>query len=235
MRCAPGSRRHPQRMAAAATAARAQPVLGVTGWCSWLWRARAGATWARGGCCGSWKGGRLAWRGSTWMQLSRCVGWQLPNVWGAWLAGLHLPQAPPALSCTHHAPCVSLGALRRCPNVAMHRTILMQVIEIGQVGRAVAPGGGVHLFAHTQRGQPWGDTDALLEALTQAADGVPATAGASGPVTLARASDSTPGIPPSSLMSLLRVKPSTSGEGEGGVAASAVVWGSRGSWHEAEA
>jgi nicastrin len=71
----------------------------------------------------------------------------------------------------------------------------------------VAAGGGVRLYTHTQQGGGWGDTTPLLASLNAAAADM---AGAAS-LQLQPAAATNPGIPPSSLMSFLRVKPSVAG------------------------
>jgi len=46
----------------------------------------------------------------------------------------------------------------------------MQVVELGQVGRAADPVGLSAFYAHSQQGARFGDAGALTEAFLQAAD-----------------------------------------------------------------
>eukprot|EP00195_Chlamydomonas_chlamydogama_P012863 CAMPEP_0202894688 /NCGR_PEP_ID=MMETSP1392-20130828/4034_1 /ASSEMBLY_ACC=CAM_ASM_000868 /TAXON_ID=225041 /ORGANISM="Chlamydomonas chlamydogama, Strain SAG 11-48b" /LENGTH=710 /DNA_ID=CAMNT_0049579449 /DNA_START=101 /DNA_END=2233 /DNA_ORIENTATION=+ len=83
-----------------------------------------------------------------------------------------------------------------------------QVIELGQVGRGYsASTNSTTLYLHSQpSGSQWGDAAALISSLKQAAAGTQEAN-----ITLQTASASNPGIPPSSLMSFLRTKPSIQG------------------------
>jgi len=79
-----------------------------------------------------------------------------------------------------------------------------QVVEVGQVGRALNAN-VTSLFAHAQNGAAWGDTTTLYQALQGAA------ALSSDVMNLSRASSANPGVPPSSLFSFLRAKPTIAG------------------------
>ncbi|KAI8468238.1 MAG: Nicastrin-domain-containing protein [Monoraphidium minutum] len=87
-------------------------------------------------------------------------------------------------------------------------SLIDQVLEIGPIGRALSGDPqAARLFAHTQRGAAFGDAAPLLDALAAAAEGLPPEL----KTEVAPASSSNPGIPPSSLTSFLRVKPSIAG------------------------
>ncbi|KXZ43598.1 hypothetical protein GPECTOR_86g392 [Gonium pectorale] len=81
-----------------------------------------------------------------------------------------------------------------------------QVLEVGQVGAAFESSKNQStFFLHTQQGSAFGDAAMLLSAAQTAAT-------ADSPqVRAVQASTTNPGIPPSSLMSFLRVKPSVAG------------------------
>lgn len=85
---------------------------------------------------------------------------------------------------------------------------LDQIIEVGQVGRGYSEASNSSSFyLHAQKpGTGFGDPNPLIATLQQAA-----ALTTEAQVTVAPASSSTPGIPPSSLMSFLRVKPSIQG------------------------
>ncbi|GBF91523.1 nicastrin [Raphidocelis subcapitata] len=86
--------------------------------------------------------------------------------------------------------------------------LIDQVLEIGPVGRASrGDPPAARLYAHAQAGAGFGDAAPLVSALEAAADGLPGGLKAS----VSPASADNPGIPPSSLMSFLRVKPSVAG------------------------
>ncbi|KAF6250532.1 Nicastrin-domain-containing protein [Scenedesmus sp. NREL 46B-D3] len=92
----------------------------------------------------------------------------------------------------------------------LNMSLVEQVIEVGQVGRLAArpaADAALKLYAHAQQGASFGDTSGMLAALQAAAR---AEAGAA-EIDVLPASASNPGIPPSSLMSFLRVKPSIQG------------------------
>lgn len=84
-----------------------------------------------------------------------------------------------------------------------------QVIEVGPLGRALQLGSNTtRLFMHSQpTGGRWGDASPLLTALQDA--GL-LTSGEL-PLNLTAASAGNPGVPPSSLFSFLRAKPSIAG------------------------
>lgn len=86
-----------------------------------------------------------------------------------------------------------------------------QVIEIGQVGALQSPPGAagapMRLYAHAQRGTGFGDAAPVVAALRAASGGEAAAAN----VDVRAASASTPGVPPSSLMSFLRINASIQG------------------------
>lgn len=85
--------------------------------------------------------------------------------------------------------------------------LIEQVLEIGQVGRAGWPEAqDFSFFAHSQQAPAFGDPRTLLEALQQAAQQT-----TEAKVDVQPAAASNPGIPPSSLSSFLRVKPSLPG------------------------
>lgn len=93
-------------------------------------------------------------------------------------------------------------------------SLIEQVVEVGQVGTLQRPtpsSGAVsqqqQLFVHSQKGGSFGDASTIVSALSAAAQQEAATA----QVTVTEATASNPGIPPSSLMSFLRVKPSIRG------------------------
>ncbi|CAL5224917.1 g7683 [Coccomyxa viridis] len=77
-----------------------------------------------------------------------------------------------------------------------------QVVELGQVGRAADSEGLSAFYVHAQRGASFGDARPLAEAFLRAGDSK---------AEVSEASLGTPGIPPSSLTSFLRVKPAISG------------------------
>ncbi|KAL6750838.1 Nicastrin-domain-containing protein [Haematococcus lacustris] len=84
-----------------------------------------------------------------------------------------------------------------------------QVIEVGPLGRALQLGSNTtRLFMHSQpAGSRWGDASPLMTALQDA--GL-LTSGEL-PLNLTAASAGNPGVPPSSLFSFLRAKPSIAG------------------------
>ncbi|DBA69331.1 TPA: hypothetical protein ACH3X2_012908 [Trebouxia sp. C0005] len=85
--------------------------------------------------------------------------------------------------------------------------VIEQVLEIGQVGRAGGPEAQAFSFyAHSQQAPAFGDPATLLEALQQASQSTTEVK-----VDVQPAAASNPGIPPSSLSSFLRVKPSLPG------------------------
>ncbi|DBA90918.1 TPA: hypothetical protein ACH3X1_016125 [Trebouxia sp. C0004] len=85
--------------------------------------------------------------------------------------------------------------------------VIEQVLEIGQVGRAGLPDEQQFSFyAHSQQAPAFGDPTTLLEALQQASQQTTEVK-----VDVQPAAASNPGIPPSSLSSFLRVKPSLPG------------------------
>ncbi|EFJ51228.1 hypothetical protein VOLCADRAFT_103599 [Volvox carteri f. nagariensis] len=94
--------------------------------------------------------------------------------------------------------------------------LIDQVVEVGQIGAAWNPATNTSTFyLHTQKGDKYGNTTALVEAATAAA-AAPSTntsSNSSEPsrIRVQQASPDTPGIPPSSLMAFLRVKSSLSG------------------------
>ncbi|CAL8470795.1 g10337 [Coccomyxa elongata] len=77
-----------------------------------------------------------------------------------------------------------------------------QMVEVGQVGRAADEVGQSAFYLHFQRGAPFGAADDLVEAFLRAGDDK---------AEISEASGHNPGIPPSSLMSFLRVKPGIAG------------------------
>lgn len=81
-----------------------------------------------------------------------------------------------------------------------------QVLEVGQVGRAMSKSGSVQLYAHTQPGGAYGNASGLVAALSSAASQTSEFT-----VAVSPASASNPGLPPSSLYSFLRVKPAIQG------------------------
>lgn len=86
--------------------------------------------------------------------------------------------------------------------------LIDQVLEIGPVGQALSGSPpAARLFAHAQKGAAFGNTSGLVLALQEAAEQLPTAL----QTVVAPASSSNPGIPPSSLMSFLRIKPSIAG------------------------
>uniref|UniRef100_A0A383VJT7 Nicastrin n=1 Tax=Tetradesmus obliquus TaxID=3088 RepID=A0A383VJT7_TETOB len=92
----------------------------------------------------------------------------------------------------------------------LNMSLVEQVIEVGQGGRLTASPAAnapLKLYAHSQQGPGFGNSSSMLAALQAAAQGEASSAKAD----VLAASPSNPGIPPSSLMSFLRVKPSIQG------------------------
>mmetsp|Transcript_23262 Transcript_23262/g.59421 ORF Transcript_23262/g.59421 Transcript_23262/m.59421 type:complete len:704 (-) Transcript_23262:480-2591(-) len=87
-------------------------------------------------------------------------------------------------------------------------TDIDQVVEIGPLGRAYSEAtNSTSLFLHTQpSGEKWGDATQLRQAFMDAANSTTEVKISADP-----ASRSNPGLPPSSLYSFLRAKPSLSG------------------------
>eukprot|EP00879_Flechtneria_rotunda_P021871 GHRR01023066.1.p1 GENE.GHRR01023066.1~~GHRR01023066.1.p1 ORF type:complete len:604 (+),score=189.04 GHRR01023066.1:381-2192(+) len=87
-------------------------------------------------------------------------------------------------------------------------SLIEQVIEVGQVGRLSGPPDRLSkLHAHSQKGAGFGNTISMIAALTAAA----AEEASVAQVDVQAAHASNPGIPPSSLMSFLRINPSIQG------------------------
>ncbi|KAK9823947.1 hypothetical protein WJX72_006597 [[Myrmecia] bisecta] len=81
-----------------------------------------------------------------------------------------------------------------------------QVVELGQLGRSIDASGRSSLFVHSQQGPGFGDSTSLLQAVVSSAAST-----TEAQVTASAAASTNPGIPPSSLMSFLRVNASISG------------------------
>mmetsp|Transcript_423 Transcript_423/g.1083 ORF Transcript_423/g.1083 Transcript_423/m.1083 type:complete len:756 (+) Transcript_423:101-2368(+) len=93
------------------------------------------------------------------------------------------------------------------PYVAgLHLDDVDQVIELGSIGRAFdASSQSTKLFAHSQPPTGWGNASSLIDELQSASHTTPSK------IDIHKASSSNPGIPPSSLFSFLRAKPSIAG------------------------
>jgi len=90
----------------------------------------------------------------------------------------------------------------------LHLSDIDQIIELGQVGQADRGGSQApQLVVHSQRRGSFGNASSLIAALQHAAKALPQSVQAK----VQAASDSNPGVPPSSLFAWLKAKPSVAG------------------------